>query len=327
MTKTYDAVMRIVVPLLIALGMSHTLGMQAQWVGPLHKHNFKTFEALEEGFEGYVLPRPWRPRLFSNYAASLFVAPDPGDTPEQAQQRFGKSVRAWVFFWFFLTSLAYIVCLREKSVFFIAGTFAAVAYGYMPGLGVRIYPWDLPPLFFFTIFTLALHARRFHWLLLIPLATGFKETAVIFAVAFLFWEEVSWRKRWAYLVGVGAAALAVKVGIAVLVDNPVPFLTMSSKGGNRLLENLASFGELGPLHPLFLNAGLLCAFFLLPHRSKEIRNLKLIALLFTAGIFYWANIWEVRVFFEVIPLCLVGVALYTAPGLLEPDRASDPALV
>lgn len=313
--KLHDRLARYLAPILVAVALAVTLGYETQTIALRHTHNRKTFEAINLGLEGQ--PRPWRPRLFSNYLASRFVTPPPDDMPPEARdERFARGVRAWTVVWFLAIAAVLVGSMRERSLFFLLGTFAAVSYGYMPGITARIYPWDLPALFFFTVFTVAAVHRRFEWLLLIPLATGFKETSIVFAAAFLFWNGASWRKRLGFCIGTGLAAVAVKVGIALAVDNPSIFFTMSSRSGRRVLDNLAYFGRLGPLHPLLYDAGLLAAFLILPNRRPGMPMLKVVALLFIAGTFYYANIWEIRVWFELIPISLFGLALHFFPSLL-----------
>ncbi len=57
-------------------------------------------------------------------------------------------------------------------------------------------------------------------------------------------------------------------------------------------------------HPVFLNAGLLAAFFLMPFKCEHSRMLRTIVIVFCVGTLFWAIVFEYRIWFELIPLSL-----------------------
>jgi hypothetical protein len=199
-----------------------------------------------------------------------------------------------------------------------------VIYGSLPGIDARVYPWDLPALFWYALFTMLVLRGRQRWLLLIPLAVGFKETALVFALAYLIWREAGWRWRLAYFALACALSVAVKLGIDVVTGNPRYFFTMASGDGQYLRENLRSLATLDARHLLFADAGLLAAFLLSPPRGPMAFTLRAIALVFLGGILWWGNVQEVRIFYELLPGSLVGLAGAWAPELLS-RSGSDPA--
>lgn len=309
--------------LFVALALSLTFAVHVERVAPLRNHTRVTFGAFDQGLEQYrKLPRPWRTRIFSNALAALFVSSDAGAAdPQTNVPRFAREASLWAGAWFLATCLLYLVVLRERSLFFALGTFAAVIYGTLPGIDARLYPWDLPALFWYALFTLAVAKKRLEWLACIPLAVGFKETALVYLLAFLFWEGASWKKRIRWFLATGLAAVLVKVGIDLLTHNPRQkpqfFFTMASGGGGYLRENVKDLLEFDANHLLFVNAGLLTAFFLSPVRGREGWMLRLVALSFLAGTFVWGNTEEVRIFFELVPLCLLGLARAFMPELVS----------
>jgi hypothetical protein len=307
---------RAFAPLFVALALSITLSVHIERVAPLHKHSQATFCSLEDGLERYKeMPRPWRSRLFANASASLFVAPGGVDATADAED-FARGAGRWAGAWFFATCVVYWVALGPAALFFALGTFAGVIYGSMPGIDARVYPWDLPALFWYAFFTMAALRGKYRLLLLIPLAVGFKETALVFALAFLGWEAASPRRRLAYVAAVGGLSVAVKLAIDVVTGNPRLFFTMNSGAGEYLRQNLAHLAELDARHLLLVDAGLLAAFLLSPWRGPLARTLRAIALVFLGGILWWGNVQEVRIFYELLPVALVGLAGAWLPELL-----------
>ena len=326
---------RAVAPLLVALALSITLGIHVTRVAPLHKHSQATFYSLEEGLEHYrEMPRPWRSRLFANACASLFVSraesPEPAEVSAAAEARgreveaFARGAGVWAGAWFLATCVVYWLALGPAALFFALGTFAGVIYGSLPGVDARVYPWDLPALFWYALFTMAVLRGRYRALLLIPLAVGFKETALVYALAFLLWEEASWRRRLGWFAAVGVLSVAVKLGIDVVTGNSRYFFTMASGGGEYLRQNLRNLVTFDARHLVLVNAGLLAAFLVVPLRGPRARTLRVIALAFLCGVLVWGNMQEVRIFYELLPVSLAGLAGAFLPELLS-RSGSDPA--
>ncbi len=320
----YRVALAYIVPLFISVTLCIALGYQGKAVAPARGINQRTFLSYEKGLSGYSLRKEWRTRLFSNMAASLFVPSYEEDGQVLVDdKKFAIAVGRWVAFWLFLANLAFILAMRNKSLWFLFGTFAAVSFDYTREISNRIYPWDMPALMCFSVFVALLYRRRFRWLLLlIPLATGFKETAILMSVAFLFWEEATWAKRLTWFCAALAAAVAVKVGIDVITNNPQLFYTMTTQTPKKVplvLLNLRDLLNLRLNHPIFVNAGLLVSFLLIPIMSKRALLLKTITVCFTIGILIWGIAYEYRIWFEVIPVSLLGLAEWVFPGFaVEP---------
>jgi hypothetical protein len=336
--------LRGVVPVVICCGLAVAIYFQSFTVGPMKPQNLLTFARVPaEQRPNQRLPQEWKPRLFSTLLAaesfdlgvrraraaqpSLFERGRLGTAPRAAGGRDGSILPAgtalalsyaagtWVSGWFLLTGLLLVAHRGEQSLLYLFGTYSAVSFGYMPGIDERIYAWDMPALFFYTLFVV-LHDRNRPWWLLVvlPAAMGFKETAIVLCLSFAFWEGLPCRRR-ALLLGLSVAAcVAVKVAIDLVTANPEIFFTMTTEqwAQPRFLSNLDSVFTLGIPHPLWINAGTLTALLCLPHRPRPaIPMLKLIALVFAGASFVFAYIVEYRIWFELIPIALYGLDLVT----------------
>ena len=323
MAERRHPILGVVIPLWLAFALAISLGFQVQRLAPSHDHNQATFFSLESGLDEYVLPRAWRPRVLSNWAATFFVSYE-GDGTEKEVDRaeFGRSIRAWTVFWFLATSLVFVLALREGSIFFMLGTYAGVSYGYMPGIAARVYPWDLPALFFATLFTVAVHRRKYGWLFAIPAAVLFKETVLVFLLAFLAWEGKSWKKRLGLFFGTAVFSVALRALVAHLVGNPTLLRTFSGAVWKRLGENFAQLTVFDGRHPFLYDAGLILAFLLLPWGDRRLWLWKAIGVAIVAGQFLWAVVTEVRIWFEAIPVCLLGLAI-VFPRWLPPPPPEE----
>ena len=312
--------LRCAIVFIIASALCVAAYNQGKLIALGYPHTALTFNALSQGFGHYTesFAQEWRPRIFSVWAASMFGAYDSmvGNDPLAQETMFTIRVGAWVGMWLLLTNLVIIGARRERSLFFLFATYGAVSFGYMvPGdLSHRVYPWDMPALFTFWCFVALVDSGKFRWLLLLlPVATGFKETAMVLCVAYLFWDKAPWRRRLLYFVLASVACLAVKVAIDFATRSPRPVLTMTTGAGtpgDRFLLNLRYLRQLTVGHPIFINAGTLLAFLLLPGRSQRLWMLRTICLLFSAGIFVCGIIAEYRIWFEMIPIALYGLELH-----------------
>lgn len=72
--------------------------------------------------------------------------------------------------------------------------------------------------------------------------------------------------------------------------------------------------------PLFINVGTFLALLCLPLINKKMAMLKLIALIFAVENFLFAVIWEYRVWFEIIPVTLLGFELYASHPCKEKSQ-------
>lgn len=316
--RRYDSVLSYGIPLFISLALCISLGYQGKQIALKYRHNKYTFLSYEQGVSGYSLPKEWRTRLFSNYLASLFVPSYLQDGEVVVDDEpFRVAVGRWAAFWLLLTNLTFIIGFGKKSLWFLFGTYAAVSFGYMPGITARIYPWDMPILWFFSLFVLIIYIRQYYWLLLlIPIATGFKETALVVSLSFLFWEKASLRKRLALFSSVLLASFIVKASIDAITNNPAVLYTMTTQTPDEdllIIFNLQDLLKLRLNHPIFINAGLLLSFLLIPIRNREMLLLKAITVCFVIGIFVWGIVYEYRIWFELIPVSLYGLYLYFFP--------------
>jgi len=241
---------RYLIPLVLAWAVSVAVFAQTSTTALTHAENFWTFNSLELGIDVYrkTIRQEWRPRLFSNYLASHFVVllendqksgepdstvmrvnwPDVGEYAVDTK-RFRAGLGMWVATWLFLTNIVFILAMKERSVVYVLGTYAAVSMGYTLGLGdTEIYPWDTTSLFCYAVGIALIHKGKYAWLAFcLPIFVGFKETTLVLSVALLFWPEAPLRRRLTYFVGAVAAAVLVKAGIDWYTDNFI-FFTMTT---------------------------------------------------------------------------------------------------
>jgi hypothetical protein len=220
--------------------------------------------------------------------------------------------------WLLLTNVSLIFSFGRHSLIIMWGIFAAIAFGYSPGLVVRVYPWDLPALFFFTLWIILFHHGKYYLLpIVIIIGMLFKETTIVLLVGFLF-LPLPLRKRLNLVLITGIFYIIVKVIVELAVQNPIPFLSLSvtpdNKGGLQdlwIIENLALLLQSRVYaHPIWVNAGTLLALLLLPSKGRSILMLKSIAALFVISIFIFGKIFEYRIWFEAAPIAVYGLALY-----------------
>lgn len=279
-----------------------------------------TFYALADGMQQYYeFKTPWRPRMFSTGLAALLVQASEnhfaGKYVFGASYPLGLAVGIWTAGWFVLTGLPVILMTKRRSLFYILGIFAAVLFGYMDvsiyQIDLRFYPWDMPSLFIYVMFVLLFVKQNYKWMLLIILiGVGFKETAIILCIGYLF-ADMPWRQRIAMLVWSVALSLGVKIALDFYVRAPL-FLTMETVANNEyhryhLIDNLFLFRK---VIPLFVNAGLLLAFYVVPASgNKNIIALKIISIPFFLGQMLFGGVIEYRIWFEMIPFALYALDL------------------
>ncbi|MBN1825986.1 MAG: hypothetical protein JW958_06955 [Candidatus Eisenbacteria bacterium] len=303
--------MRIWLCVIIILGLSASLFQQSLRVAKLSPQSVDIFSSVAPGGGYYpFMLEPWKPRVASNYLAQHLLAGI--DNPN-------RRPAVWNIAWFIPCCAVVMAISARHSLFMIFGLYAGVTWGYMPvkigGLLTRIYPWDMPALFFFCCFVLFVQRRWIRPLfLLLPIGILFKETLMIGCVAplFLLGDRRGRISRTAALVAVCAAAKAA----AGLLGGAPLFLSMRAVGwctpekenASRFLYNLRILAEPRLAHPLLANGGTFLAgiFAALPRLRDETTRLYLTVLaLFTAGLLYYSVIHEFRIWFEAIPISLV----------------------
>jgi hypothetical protein len=303
-------------PLLLATGTAIPLFYQIAVLSAQQPDNIKTFFSFSSGFRSYQqLYTAWKTRLFSNMLAwqvdrlSIWIMEKINIRYINKPEPFALAL--WTIIWFILISSVYILFLRQRSVLYIFGTYAAITFGYMPKLTeTRIYPWDMPALFIYTIFLFLFLTDKYKWMLVIlPLAMGFKETAGVLCVAFLLNDKLSKKEKWLMFFTTLILCALVKLGIDIYTQSSSPIFTMAT-GWDGKLSDFFLFQNLAALKyfPIFfINAGTLLSFFIISTPEKKIVSLKIIAILFALGNFLFGIILEYRIWFELIPFALYAI--------------------
>jgi len=326
-----DTLSNYIIPSIIALGVTIPLFVETALLSTVDADIEGAFNSFSGGLLQYYDFRvAWRPRIFSNaLAASVgrFSEWILGKTSIPfVQSPLELTVAGWTVFWFLLICAFLILFAKRRSLFYIFGFFAGLSFGYMPRLATRIYPWDMPALFIFLAFILLFAREKKWWLFaLLPLGMGFKETSIILCVAFLF-LDLPWNQKWMMAIGATILCIAVKIALDIYVREPIPFFTMQhglnySRAANvYVIRNLIG---LITIIPFFINSGTLLALFLLPIYEQKILGLKLIGGLFLLGNMFFGNIYEYRIWFEMLPFALYGleIASYGTSGLIPLELA------
>ena len=311
------------IPITIVFGATIILFNRMATISPSPKSDtYASFYSLSSGIENYYdFKTAWKPRLFANGLAAFTARASDWLLTKAAipvvKNPAELTIALWTTAWFLLICVVLIYFLKRRALFYIFGTLAGISFGYLARLhmAVRVYPWDMPPLFFFTLFVLLFSKKKYWWIFaLLPISVGFKETTLILCVVFLF-AELPWRQRLGMLIGALVLSAGVKILIDYFVHAPM-FFTMETKpGGSGTVYLLENFNNLRDITPFFINAGTLTAFFILPNANKNILVLKLIAIPFILGTFLFGNMIEYRIWFEMIPFALyaLDVNIYGDP--------------
>jgi hypothetical protein len=323
------SLLRLSAPVLVSLGLTLAILFQAQMVAPIHRHTSYTFQGLEGVEQWPDLYRAWAPRVLSVEMAETFVElseglPQISSRIRQVKEDVPRGIAFYVAFWFALICGVWLITFRERSIFYILGTYACLSFGYMPGIDYRIMPWDMPAVFFYTVLVALLVSRAMRgWMiaavvLLIWLAVPFKETAVVFAIFPLFLlrsQPLSHRLGWTALAGGGA--VVIKLVLNLVYNSSVEGMTTQSffHDGPLLEWNLRMLAH---GHVFLVNAGTLLAFLLLPVRNEKLLMFKVMAVSFILGQFLFGVVSEYRIWLEMIP-----VALYGLDVVLLSDRTPE----
>jgi len=211
------------------------------------------------------------------------------------------------------------------ALFAAAVAAAAVPWGFL-SVGYRIsYPYDLPALFFSAAGLAAIVARRFDLLVVtVALGTLNKETTVFLLPAYVIAEWPLANRRRLLL-----RALALTFAFAVAYETPrlllqsdAPLLvTVYGKVGagqeSRLQANLRHvfFGDPGGfIQSVWWVAVLHVPAVLLFRRlPRALRAAYLAAPVFIVPLFFFANVFELRLYNELIPLGAMSCAAALAP--------------
>lgn len=323
----------------ISLALCVMIHHQVQRLAPLHPHNAMAF--LAPHYQQYHLGFPvlktdlgvmdlrksWTPRILSIGLGYFFTRDALADGGVDLE-RFAHKAGLYVGFWLGLVFLLYLVNLKERALLPILGTYCGVAFAYLPGVVDRVMPWDMPGLFFYTLFVCLLLRRRLAPLLFIlPVAVLFKETTALLALAFLF-APWPWRRRLLFFGGAVLAAGGARLAALVATDTLGPL----APSGAILAANLryiftGSFPYPKwyniPLrridHPLLINGGLWLAFLIAPLRGEHAACLRTIFAVFSVAMLCWGIVFEYRIWLELLPICLYP--FYAATSLRPGPQA------
>lgn len=279
----------------------------------------RSFDYRGKRGESYVSLRPeWRARVGSTGIALLFAT----DDAELRRQRIAQSFAIG----FFLTGALYVLISRRAAPIMMLGTFAALYYGSTPRAEDTWYPWDMPALVFGALTLCLALRRRAVWLAVaILIAVPFKETLIVMALYYLFFDQRSLRWRLAWTAGVASASLLLRAAIERAIGGAYEhanFLHVHGRPARelRLFDNLNYIFDLHPNHVLLVNAGMWLIVFLIPSRDSVLSGFRLIVAALYAGLLLAGSYNEFRVFLEVLP-----GSLLLLHGLFERDAlASEP---
>jgi hypothetical protein len=312
-SKVAASIVVVCIALFISVSLSVTYYFTCTSYASGHEDNAIAFKSFSGGLEQYKkLRQEWRPRLFANYFASLLV-------PSRADTRyFQHSVGLWNAGWFLACCLMYVAFDFRNAIFLVFGTFGALYYAFTPLSESHIYPWDMPALFFYVLIYVTYARKSITPLLLILwVGAGFKETVALGSMIFLFRQDLSLQRRFAYFLAAAVGCVSVKLAIDLLTGSPSLLLTMTFDNFGLLSEiaethqgfayNWQALTKLYLNHPIFVNAGTLVIFLLLLPKDQEDWMWKALGVLFLVGIMFCGVVNEARVFFEMIPLSLWAI--------------------
>ena len=315
----------------LAISLSVLISKQTARIATKETHNPHLFTAHYSAERYLSLEDPFKPRLFAFLLVAPFIELDqksslPSSPGRISAAAFERLVAGWSFVWFLAVLLLYLGTARPLLYMF--GTTAGVSFAY--SLQAMVFPYDLPALFFSTLILLLSVRAKAAWLpLALGLGTGFKETIVVFSFLTLFLEGP--RKQ-----RLRALAICLLVCFAVLtaIDlysqrDFLGFEAVTSAEDSEDASRPKLF--LNPriaLDPsslvLFANAGLALPLFLLPAGGDRLaRGFRCIAILFAGGLFLLAQVNELRIWFELIPLCLYNVTSFLDRSRTRQGASAD----
>jgi hypothetical protein len=283
----------------------------------------RRFDYGEKRFAAYSGIRPeWRARIGATALVRTFYTGD--------HEVMGKRI-AWMFALGFLaTGLVYLLLDRRGAPFLILGTFAALYYCGTPRTENTWYPWDAPALFFGAL-TLLLAVRRqtFALAAAILVASTFKETLLLMALLFAFYEGWTPRQRAAWAGGTFGLGLVLRFALQAALGEPVnhaAFLHVHGKPNMeyRWLDNLRYVFATELNHVAWTNLGLWLLVFFIPTRDAVLRGFKLVAFVGYLGLLLAGSYNEFRVFLEFLPgTLLLAWRLLDDPAATSPASAID----
>lgn len=282
------------------------------------EYKIATFSSLLYGVDNYkmAVDYAWRSRILSTGAATLFILfKNPRKTRDVGLEEFSSWIATYNALWLAGCFLL-IIGLSKKPLLWIFGLFGAMMYAWTPTAQSLLFPWDGPSLFFWVLISfMAMHKYRYAVFVIVPLAMGFKETAIVAAIIPLFWRDLPLKSRILKFGMLLVCCVIIKITIDVLLGNPIPFFTMETHfeyrnkvGYYSLIEHNIHmlFFKAGLNNPYFINGGVLIALFLLSYR-RGVWMYKSMALGFCSIIMICGVVNEARIFHELIPLFFISI--------------------
>jgi hypothetical protein len=157
------------------------------------------------------------------------------------------------------------------------------------------------------------------------IAVPFKETLIVMALYYLFFDHRTLRWRVMWMTCVASAGILMRAAIERAIGGAYEhahFLHVHGKPSRelRLFDNLNYIFDLHPNHVLLANAGMWLIVFLIPSRDSVLSGFRLIVAALYAGLLLAGSYNEFRIFLEVLP-----GSLLLLHGLFERDAlASEP---
>lgn len=305
--------------LLLAAALGSILSVIAAQSASLHHHTSQTFLYLGQGWSEYLerWDEPWVSRIGST-ALGYWAT----DAP--TVERFSVRVGWWVALWFVAISALWIGWLADWRLRALAmlANFSAITFAYLPvvlgGEATRIYPWDLPALFFMTLALLLIErsAPLVISALVVFVGMFMKET-----VGIVFLLPLARKQVRAAIFLLGAAVVGRVLAKTITGWQPgfvelVGYCSPQEPNALRIWYNLRYCLQWEhAFHPLFTNAGWLLAAPLFMKKSG--RPMLLLLAGFAALTLLCGVIHEYRIWLEAMPMALLLAGLGRERELLS----------
>jgi hypothetical protein len=200
-----------------------------------------------------------------------------------------------------------VVIFTFDSLLWTLGIFTGCMWAYMPLAMYNIYSYDGPILFFWVLMVIfATCKTKRKWFLPALLAAMLcKETALVCCIVPFMWTDLLTKLRIRKALIFLACGVALKVIVDLIVQNPIPFFSMTTCAGSVhpacWIENMHKIAAHTLDTPWLAAAGMGIGLLFLPN-NPETLIWKIIAIVFTCGIMVCGISTEYRIFQELIPV-------------------------